>query len=292
MSDAGATAINAPGDWLAVGAGGVWFSDPPTKSIRRLDPVTGAVTARIAVPGGPCEAMDVGYGGVWTATCDRPGLTRIDPVRKIAKGFVPLQIPTTLDGEGSVGAGSGGVWVVVDGPSCFACRVARVNPATFRVVAKIPVREFSAGVRVGYGAVWVTNPHTNVIQKIDPRRNTVVATTKVGPGPRFLDVAEGAVWALNQGNGSVTRLDPATARVVATISAGVVGGGGDMTAGGGWAWARGTDQLLVRIDPRTNTVAERYGPPSGSGAAIVGFGAVWVSAHDVETVWRLPLPQR
>jgi len=33
----------------------------------------------------------------------------------------------------------------------------------------------------------------------------------------------------------------------------------------------------------------RYGPPSGSGAVIVGAGAVWISAHDVDTVWRLPL---
>ena len=292
ISQAGATTITASGDWLAAGVGGVWLSDPPARVIRRLDPGTGAITATIRVPSGPCEATDVGFGALWTATCNRAGLARIDPVRNIQKGFVPLEVPGTLDGEGSVGAGAGGVWLVVDGPGCFACRVARVNPKSMKVVAKVRVRAFAAAVRVGYGAVWVTNPSDGVVQKINPRTNRVVASTKVGPQPRFFDVGEGGVWILNQGNGTVVRVDPRTAKIVSSIPAGVVGGGGDMTVGGGWAWARGTQTLLTRIDPRTNAVVERYGPSSGSGAAIVGFGAVWVSAHDVNTIWRLPLPAR
>lgn len=292
ITKAGATATRVPGDWLAAGAGGVWLSDPDTNTIRRLDPASGAVLATIRVKWGPCEATDVGFGSLWTATCGRPGLTRIDPARNVAEGFVSLAIPSSLGGEGSVGAGAGGVWLVVDGTTCVACRVARVNPRTFRIVTKIPVHENSAAVRVGYGAVWVTNPATGEVQKIDPHTNRVVGTTRVGPSPRFLDAAGGGVWVLNQGDGSVVRLDPKSDKVVARIAAGVRGDGGDMTAGGGWAWARGSSILLTRIDTRTNRVVERYGPPSGSGAAIVGFGAVWVSAHDVTTVWRLPLPTR
>jgi streptogramin lyase len=109
--------------------------------------------------------------------------------------------------------------------------------------------------------------------------------------PRFLAVGEGAVWTLNQGNGSVSRIEPTTGRVSATIAARAVGEGGDIAAGGGWVWVRGSEVLLVRIDPRTNTVVQVYGPPSGSGAVTVGSDAVWLSAHDVSTVWRLPLPR-
>jgi hypothetical protein len=72
-----------------------------------------------------------GFGALWTATCDRPGLARIDPVRNVQKGFVSLPIPTTLDGEGSIGAGAGGVWLV--GPSSG-----------------------SGAAIVGFGAVWVS----------------------------------------------------------------------------------------------------------------------------------------
>jgi virginiamycin B lyase len=292
ITQAGAKATTVSGDWLAAGAGGVWLSDPPARVIRRLDPATGAVTATVRVPSGPCEASDVGFGALWTATCGSPGLARIDPVRNIQKGFVRLDIPGVLNGEGSVGAGAGGVWLVVDGAGCSGCRVARVNPKSMKVVAKVPVRAYAASVRVGYGAVWVTNPLAGLLQKISPRSNRVVATTKVGSQPRFFDVGEGGVWILDQGTGRVVRVDPGTAKVAASIPAGVVGDGGDMTAGGGWAWARGSQTLLTRIDTRTNAVVERYGPSSGSGAAVVGYGAVWVSAHDVNTVWRLPLPAR
>ena len=68
------------------------------------------------------------------------------------------------------------------------------------------------------------------------------------------------------------------------------GGGGDLAVGGGWVWARGGgNPLLVRIDPQSFEVVETYGPPSGSGAVTVSDDAVWVSAHDIDRVWRLPL---
>jgi virginiamycin B lyase len=288
---AGATKLTVHGDWLAAGAGGVWLSAPGEKVIRRLDPSSGAVAATVRVPQDPCEATDVGFGALWTATCRTEGLARIDPATNKVSGFVRLAIPLSLDGEGSVGAGAGGVWLVVDGPQCSSCRVARVDPRSLRVVARIPVREGAAAVRVGYGAVWVTNPEKNLVQKINARTNRVVATTRVSGGPRFFDVGEDGVWTLNQRSGSVTRLAPSTAHVTARVAASVPGDGGDMTVGGGWVWARATSVLLTRIDPRTNHVVERYGPSSGSGAAIVGYGAVWISAHDVRTVWRLPLPR-
>jgi len=291
IGQAGATSVKVAGDWLAAGEGGIWLSDPPGKVIRRLDPGSGALTATIRVPQEPCEATDVAFGALWTATCGSPGLARIDPKSNKVSGFVALPLSgELLAGEGSVGAGAGGVWLVIDGPKCLACRVARVNPKSLRIVARVPVRKYSASVRTGYGAVWVTNPDANLVQKINPRTNRVVATTKVGLKPRFFDVGEGGVWTLNQRDGSVTRLDPQTAKVVARIDAGVFGEGGDMTVGGGWVWPRGANALLTRIDPRTNAVAERYGPQSGSGADIVCYDAVWVSAHDVTTVWRLPLP--
>lgn len=95
------------------------------------------------------------------------------------------------------------------------------------------------------------------------------------------------MWTLNQGDGSLTRLDPASGRVVATIPAQVIGDGGGITAGLGFLWVRGSDVLLTSINPKTNAIDTRYGPPSGSGAVIAASGAVWLSAHDVGKVWRL-----
>jgi virginiamycin B lyase len=150
------------------------------------------------------------------------------------------------------------------------------------------VRIGAASVRVGAGSVWVSNPVEDVVQRIDPDTRKVIRTIKTGRGPRFFDVGEGAAWTLDQVDGTVTRIDADTNRTV-RIAARVRGEGGDLTVGGGSVWARGSDKLLTRIDPKRRTVVARYRPSSGSGAVIVGGGAVWISAHDVNTVWRLRL---
>lgn len=282
-----ATKISVAGDWLAAGEGGVWISG--STEIERLDPKSGKPSGVVKVPEGPCEASDVGFGAVWTATCFEPGLARIDPETLEVTDHVALKIPKSLGGEGSIGAGEGGVWLVVDGSGCDACRVVRVDPESLEVETETPVEPGAAGVRAGGGAVWVTNPDEDLVQSLDPATGKVVSKTKVPGAPRFLAVGEGAVWTLNQVDGSIVRIDPESAEIAATIDTGMTGGGGDMTAGGGFVWARSNYTIAARIDPETDQVVERYAPSSGSGAIAVGYGAVWISAHDVETVWRLPL---
>ena len=175
-----------------------------------------------------------------------------------------LAVPRELNGEGSVGAGEGGVWLAVDGPGCSACRVARVDPTTLRVTAKVKVEQGAAGVRTGSGSVWVTNPKRDIVQRIDPRTNSVASTTKVGHGPLFLAVGAGGVWTIDQMDGTVARLDAKTGAKRAIIRADIFGAGGDITTGGGAVWARGANApLLARIDPATNKVTRRYGPDSG-----------------------------
>ena len=109
----------------------------------------------------------------------------------------------------------------------------------------------------------------------------------VGPGPRFLTAVAGALWTLNQGDGTVSRVDPASNRLAATIRTDVPGPGGDIAAGAGRVWVRATRTLLTVIDPQGNRVVTRYGPPSGSGAVRANQDVVWVTAHDIQTVWVL-----
>src|SRR5215217_1584943 len=289
INEAGAQKLTLPGDWLAAGDGAVWISQ--TFEIDRIDPGTGEIEAKVTVPEGACEATAFGFGALWTATCEKPGLSRIDPRTNTVTGHLDLAVPTQLDGEGSVGAGEGGIWLAVDGAGCSACRVARVDPQTLRVTAHVRVKVGAAGVRTGSGSVWVTNPRLDIVERIDPHRNAVVGSTKVGDAPRFLAVGAGGVWTIDQQGGTVTRLDLKTGAKRATIRAHLEGLGGDITTGDGAVWARTGTTLLTRIDPGTNTVTQRYGPESGSGAVIVEGDNVWISAHDVPAVWRLPLSQ-
>jgi virginiamycin B lyase len=289
VNKAGAKEIRITGDWLAAGRGGIWLSG--MEEIYRLNPRNGRRQAKIPVPQEPCQATDVGAGALWTATCGVPGLAKIDTKRNRVARHVAIPVSTDYFGEGSIGVGAGAVWLVTDGPDCTTCRVSRVDPRSMEVTAEIPVRIGAAAVRVGVGSVWVTNPVEDVVQRIDPAAGQVTRTIKTARGPRFFDVGKGAAWTLDQIDGTVTRVDAETNRTV-RIGARVRGEGGDLTVGGGFVWARGTDQLLTQIDPNRRKVVARYGPSSGSGAVIVGGGAVWISAHDVNTVWRMPLYNR
>ena len=68
-----------------------------------------------------------------------------------------------------------------------------------------------------------------------------------------------------------------------------LGTGGDLAVGGGFVWARVSGWLVSKIDPTTSEVVARYGPPAGSGSVAADETALWISAHDVDVVYRLPL---
>lgn len=271
-------------DFLAPDGSAVWVTN--RGRIEKLQFDRPGPVATVAVPS-PCGAMEVGFGSVWVANCRDSSLYRIDQ----ATATVAAMIPTGLAdrrGELSVAVGAGSVWVLSDRAGILS----RVDPNTNQVAVRISVAPNSFAAVFGFGSVWITNTGTRTdsagaVQRIDPATNRVVATIPVGPTPRFLAAGEGGVWTLNQRDGTVSRIDPATNKVVATIAADVAGGGGDIAAGAGRVWVRAGKTLLSSIDPATNKVVERFGPPAGSGAVRVVNDLVWVTAHDIQTVWVL-----
>ena len=233
---------------------------------------------------GWCEAMDTGFGSVWAASCEPPGLIRIDAatgqVRR-AEFTAPIN-----DSEASVGAGEGAVWLVA---GLASEQLIGVDPEKLTVAHEYTIPAGGAGVRAGLGGVWITRPSSDELLRVDPASGAVVATIKVGPGPRFLAIGEGSVWVMNQMDGTVSRVDPATNIVSATIDVGDTIHGGDIAVGAGSVWVRGGPELLAQINPVTNLVTQRFGPNAGSGSVAADENAVWVTAHDVSLIWRLPL---
>jgi DNA-binding beta-propeller fold protein YncE len=287
IADRALATLKIPGsaDFLAADGDDVWVTN--RGRMERLQRDKAAPVASVAVPR-PCGGPVVTADSVWVANCTDRSLYRID--RQTAA--VVATIPTGLadrSGELSLAEGAGSAWLLTDAAGVLS----RIDPKTNTVVARIAVAPNSYAAAFGFDSVWVTNTGARgatgpgALQRIDPATNTVVATIPVGPAPRFLAAGEGAVWTLNQGDGTVSRVDPATNRVVATIDAGVPGTLGDIAAGAGRVWVRATKVLLQAIDPGTNRVLEVFGPASGSGAVRVAGDFVWVSAHDIQTVWVL-----
>jgi virginiamycin B lyase len=143
-------------------------------------------------------------------------------------------------------------------------------------------------------SILVTFLYTSVVAQQDsikevPISKVAIATLKIEGYPDFMAAdGKGGVWILNQGDGSVSRINPNTNQLIATIDAKVSGSGGDIAAGAGRVWLRGNKTIfLVEVDPKRNVISKRYGPLCGSGAVRVANKIVWVSAHDINTVWAI-----
>lgn len=279
--------LSIPGyvDFLAPDGRAVWSTNEGR--VEKLIHDSSGPVAVVAVPA-PCGAMTVAFGSLWVANCKDSSVYRID----LRSMMVSAKIRTGLadpEGELSLAAGAGSIWVLTDAKGVLS----RIDPKTNRVIARIRVSPNSYAAVFAFDAVWITNTGPSdhqvagSVQRIDPIANRVTATIPVGPVPRFLAGGEGGIWTLNQGNGSVTRIDPGNNHPVASIQLGMPGGGGDIAAGGGRVWVRGKNVLLASIDPANNRVVEILGPPAGSGAVRVAGDLIWVTAHDTKTVWVL-----
>jgi YVTN family beta-propeller protein len=149
----------------------VWASDQTSNLLLRIDEPSKRVTHRIAVPGQPSR-LAADKRSVWVITrgtrdlaqwvltrATTPSVWRIDPrtnapIEKIPLPLTPIRI--------ALGAGS--VWVTglrvlsahgaTDGATVF-----RIDPATDRVVARIPLHTRAVdGVVISHGFVWVAVP--------------------------------------------------------------------------------------------------------------------------------------
>jgi virginiamycin B lyase len=174
-------------------------------------------------------------------------------------------------------------------------RTSAATPPT-AVVATIAVAAAPTQVTVAAGAVWVGGWDTGTLVRVDPATNRVAARIPVGraqESPIAIAATARAVWVVDFGDAQVLRVDPATNRVVARIP--VRGGAGGIAAGAGAVWVtsgEGGDQRhgwVQRIDPTRNRVVATTAVASGGlwDIAIDGPSAsVWVGS-EFGGLWRL-----
>jgi hypothetical protein len=197
----------------------------------------------------------------------------------------PATVAIHLDGNpGEIVAADEGVWVAIYGGQA-GDRVVRIDPATNRIAASVPVQGEPYELAAGEGSVWVTGNSAesgDVLHRIDPQTNRVVATMAF---PRNSTAAiaagEGAAWVVR--SGSLVRIDPDTNKVALTIplEAGPVRHNFDELAvsqGAVWVLAlEGQDNPgdVIRVDPESNRVATRV--QAGALNMGTGPGGLWIT---------------
>ena len=285
IEEAGALDIDTSGnaDWVTVAGGSAWLANVGT-GITRYDLATGDVLGEIKT-NDICLAMDEGFGSLWAGDCVDKTLLRID----LSTGALVATIILPFDSipaESSVAVGDDGVWMLSTGTRRD---LVRIDPTTNAVADTFPAPRGATAVRAGDGSLWVTRAYAGQLLRVDPATGEELAEIDVAPESTFLALGEGGVWTMGS-TGEVVHVNPATNSVVATIPTGGQVDHGDVAAGGGYVWARLSESLFAKIDPTTDTVVARYGPPSeGSGGIDADDQAVWVSDYLAQTLWRLPL---
>jgi len=169
---------------VAVGENSLWAVNNAEGTVSRVDPSTGDVlaTMRVGDPSGPGAtspaSISFGDGSVWVGSFGGGKVWRIDPATDTVVATIALG-----PGSTDVAAGGEGVWAVVFGERT---RVAEIDPATNRVATWIDLGEDAASgewpvgaVVVTAGAVWVTDPRTGTVVRIDPETGEIVATIEL-----------------------------------------------------------------------------------------------------------------
>jgi serine/threonine-protein kinase len=165
--------------------------------------------------------------------------------------------------------------------------VARIDPATGRILARIPIGTHPVGIAVGEGSAWVLDRDGSV-RRIDPVTNTVVVIDGVAQDPQDIAAGEGGVWVADGIKGQIRKIDPASNTLIASIPVGGVTYA--VVAGGGGVWVN-TLTGIIRVDPENGSVHPipvpgSVGGNSGRFLSAQGGGFVWVASALVGSLFR------
>jgi YVTN family beta-propeller protein len=241
---------------IAIGQGALWATSvadgdlgaPGKDAVARIDLATGRTVATVTVPRAPLDLMAT-PGAVWVTNAGGGGdrVVRIDPQTNRLAGR-PVR---TGDSPQSLAVGGGSLWVANHDERT----VTRIDLASGKVVADIPVPSEPHRVAYGAGAAWVSNWHDDSVSRIDPRMNRVVGS----PIP---------IGAHHAGNL-------------------VVGAGGVWVTSDYRPEAAAEDVVVVRIDPQSNRAVETIAVGGHPIDVAVTAGAVWVSVANPGRVLRI-----
>ncbi|WP_165188717.1 hypothetical protein [Caulobacter soli] len=187
---------------LAVGAGSVWVTiraDDGSAAVARVDPVGGAILARIALPAGASSVV-FGFGSVWVSSTDAGVVSRIDPktnrvLSTIAAGARPRFMAVGRDA----------IWVM----HLKNNAVSRLDPRTNAEVASVVTGAPLTGggdIAVGEGGVWLP-VSGRPLTRLDERTGQVVQSFSGGRGTGATAVAFGSVWIADYKAGEVWRVN-------------------------------------------------------------------------------------
>lgn len=161
-----------------------------------------------------------------------------------------------------------------------------VDPATNEVIRTYPVPGGPCGIVERDDTLWIETQHTLVT--FDPERGEVIDRTRIPGGIFGVTSTPSGLWGMAPEATQVVQIDPQSKRVVARVD--IEGPLGGLAVDGDQIWTVSGRSELVRIDPKSHSIAERIKLESfePEGLAIGGH-FLWVSSSFEGNVLRVDL---
>jgi virginiamycin B lyase len=128
-------------------------------------------------------------------------------------------------------------------------------------------------------SVWTNSKGTDMVFRMDPKTDKVVAAVPVKKPCSGFAVADGTLWSPSCEEHVIYRIDLKTNQVVAKVPVGPANTEGGIAFGAGSAWMPSDPKGVVsRIDPATNQVIAEIPVAPDSFTAVYAYNLVWVSS--------------
>lgn len=273
---------------LAAGDGSVWVVNaaavsaptafpgatptpfPEPTSVSRLDPVSASRLAPIPLPrtvaSSPPGSYQIAVGSkdVWVIDADG-SVSRIDPASNRVVQTVP-----NVD-VSAIATGAEGTWAVEQNEATGSIAQLTAGRAAVRHVPipAVQVASSLSSIAVGAGAVWVTDPQSGLLWRIDPGPLPIPQPIRLAPGASDVAYGAGAIWVANGITGTVSRVDPRTNQVTQTIAVGNTPGRLIAGDGGVWVAVAGTNGVSVPAASQSHSALDAL-PASVCGPVLSG----------------------
>src|SRR6266446_2096903 len=128
-------------------------------------------------------------------------------------------------------------------------------------------------------SVWTNSKGTDMIFRMDPKSDQILAAVPVKKPCSGFAVAAGTLWSPSCEEHVIYRIDLKTNEVLAKVPVGPANTEGGIAFGAGSAWMPSDPKGVVsRIDPASNKVVAEISVPPDSFTAVYGYNLVWVSS--------------
>jgi YVTN family beta-propeller protein len=157
------------------------------------------------------------------------------------------QIRERFSQAGHPAVGAGSLWLATGDEKAS---LTRIDLITKKKLATVALADGEAkSIEFFAGAVWVVVDGSDLVVKVDPKTNKVVAKIPAGSRPHSSATGFGSIWVTDHGEATLVRIDPSRNKVVARIAD--VGGDVAVTVAGDSVWVA-TPDGVGKVDPDTN----------------------------------------